>query len=553
VRAELRGVSRRAFLALAGGSLAGALPLLRAGAARAGTAADLLFDLEVRAGPPFSGDGAGLLTLAPGGVRGRAEAFLDFRLGRAAMIDFDVVAHRGAGEGGTGVQTIVSETQFLGRGPHTVSWQPALSDQPGTYVLRLRATDDRGLRVEYREAMPGRSRANLAPVIRLIGIDAAFRQRSYAPGERATLQIAADADGLVVEFLHCGPEPEPTYANNEMKGVPVGDPIALDWRANSDKTTQVGMGIGSWPSGVYCARLTSADGRMGFAPFVVRPRQPDRRIAVVVPTSTWHAYNFYDRDGDGFGDSWYVSSTTRTIDLTRPHLTRGVPCRYRSYDLAFLRWLAAGGKQADFYPDDDLERFESGDQLRAAYDLVVFPGHSEYVTEHAFYVVERYRDLGGNLLFMSANNFFRRVDRGGGRLRLVGLWRDLGRPEAALCGVQYAASDRGKRQAPYTVTGADLAPWAFEGTGLVNGSRFGLYGIEIDSTTPSSPTGTQVLARIPDLLGPGRTAEMTYYESPSGARVFSAGAMNFGGQIALWPEAQRLFENVWARLAPPGS
>ena len=108
------------------------------------------------------------------------------------------------------------------------------------------------------------------------------------------------------------------------------------------------------------------------------------------------------------------------------------------------------------------------------------------------------------------------------------------------------------RQAPYTVTGADLAPWAFEGTGLVNGSRFGLYGIEIDSTTPSSPTGTQVLARIPDLLGPGRTAEMTYYESPSGARVFSAGAMNFGGQIALWPEAQRLFENVWARLAPPG-
>jgi hypothetical protein len=28
--------------------------------------------------------------------------------------------------------------------------------------------------------------------------------------------------------------------------------------------------------------------------------------------------------------------------------------------------------------------------------------------------------------------------------------------------------------------------------------------------------------------------------------------MNFGGQIALWPEAQRLFENVWARLAPPG-
>jgi hypothetical protein len=532
--------------------LAGLLPLLRARAARAGSAADLLFGVEARAGSPFRGDSAGLLTLSPGGVRGRAEAFLDFGLGRDAMVDFDVVAHRGAGEGGTGVQTVASETQFLGRGLHTVSWRPELSDQRGTYVLRLRASDSSGQSVQYREAMPGRSRVELAPVVRLIGVDAAFTQRSYAPGDRATLQIAADAEALVVELLHCGPEPDPTYANNEMKGVPVGDPIALDWRASSDKATQVGLGIGSWPSGVYCAQLTSSDGRMGFAPFVLRPRRPDRRIAVIVPTSTWHAYNFYDRDGDGFGDSWYVSSATRSIDLTRPHLTRGVPCRYRSYDLAFLRWLAAGGKQVDFYADDDLERFESGDELRAAYDLVVFPGHSEYVTEHAFDVVERYRDLGGNLLFLSANNFFRRVDRGGGRLRLVGLWRDFGRPEAALCGVQYVASDRGKRQAAYTVTGADLAPWAFEGTGLANGSRFGLYGIEIDSTTPSSPPGTKVLARIPDLLGPGRTAEMTYYESPSGGRVFSAGAMNFGGQIALWPETLQLLENVWARLAPAG-
>ena len=39
---------------------------------------------------------------------------------------------------------------------------------------------------------------------------------------------------------------------------------------------------------------------------------------------------------------------------------------------------------------------------------------------------------------------------------------------------------------------------------------------------------------------------MTYYEGSSGARVFSAGAMNFGGQIALWPETIRLLENVWA-------
>jgi hypothetical protein len=41
---------------------------------------------------------------------------------------------------------------------------------------------------------------------------------------------------------------------------------------------------------------------------------------------------------------------------------------------------------------------------------------------------------------------------------------------------------------------------------------------------------------------------MTYYESPGGARVFSAGTLDFGGKILIWPQARTLFENVWQRL-----
>ena len=59
-----------------------------------------------------------------------------------------------------------------------------------------------------------------------------------------------------------------------------------------------------------------------------------------------------------------------------------------------------------------------------------------------------------------------------------------------------------------------------------------------------------MLATIPNLFGPGRTAEMTYYEHASGARVFSAGALDFGGQALLWPQTAQLLENVWQRLAP---
>jgi hypothetical protein len=57
-----------------------------------------------------------------------------------------------------------------------------------------------------------------------------------------------------------------------------------------------------------------------------------------------------------------------------------------------------------------------------------------------------------------------------------------------------------------------------------------------------------VLARIPDLFGPGRSAEMAYYETEAGSRVFSAGALNFGGTIMLWPEVGLLLDNVWTRL-----
>ena len=105
----------------------------------------------------------------------------------------------------------------------------------------------------------------------------------------------------------------------------------------------------------------------------------------------------------------------------------------------------------------------------------------------------------------------------------VKLWRELGRPEAALVGVQYAASDYGARLGAYTVRAAATAPWAFVGTGLGNGDMFGGgYGIEIDARSAASPPGTLLLASIPDLMGPGRSAEMTYYETPRGAKVFAA-------------------------------
>jgi hypothetical protein len=303
---------------------------------------------------------------------------------------------------------------------------------------------------------------------------------------------------------------------------------------------------GDWPSGLYFLRLSAPDGRVGYAPFVVKPIRPRSRVAVVLSTNTWQAYNFWDENGDGWGDSWYVSNTTRTVDLARPFLDFGVPFRFRDWDLDFIAWLNRTSKHVDFLTDDDLDAFPGGDELAAAYDLVIFPGHAEYMTKHAYDVVERYRDRGGNLMFLSANNFFWQVRRNGRRLTKVALWRRVGRPEASLVGVQYVGSDYGGRQAGYIVRGSS---WAFEGTGLGDGDRFGRYGIEIDARSPASPPGTQVLASIPNLLGT-RSAEMTYYETPARAKVFAAGTLNFAASLGD-PAVARLVANVWSRLSRP--
>jgi hypothetical protein len=72
--------------------------------------------------------------------------------------------------------------------------------------------------------------------------------------------------------------------------------------------------------------------------------------------------------------------------------------------------------------------------------------------------------------------------------------------------------------------------------------------VEIDRTYPASPRNIQVLAEIPNLFGPGFTAQMTYYETPVGARVFAAGAFRLL-QEPLSPEIARLLDNLWLHLA----
>jgi N,N-dimethylformamidase beta subunit-like protein len=385
---------------------------------------------------------------------------------------------------------------------------------------------------------------------------AGFLARSYAPGQVAVLNIrGGDTSRATLQIFQAGASgtPGPAAAPGWDKptfGKPVTAPLVVR-RPSGSRRWLVHIRVGSsWASGDYVARLTWG-GHTDYAPFVLRPsRLGTSPVLVVEPTNTWHAYDVVD------GDSWYLDPSVHVIDLTHPfassrvsgaHVPAGLPEQFSRFDLGFLRWYWHSGYRADFVSDDDLERIASARQL-GRYRLIVFAGHEEYVTSHTYDVITRYRNAGGNLAFLSANNFFYRVRVSGNTMTGRTRWRDLGRPEAALVGAQYAGWDEGKYpNRPYRIVNAAAAPWLFEGTGLHDGSRVGNYGIEVDEPNAASPPHTHVLAEIPNELGPGKPAEMTIY-TRGRSTVFDAGAINFGAS-AHWPALSRLFVNLWGHLS----
>jgi hypothetical protein len=491
-------------------------------------------------GHPFAGDHRLLTTITPNGDGFRDRAIVRFVLSKSAWIRFEIRSTR------PDRAVVYAVTERRPAGSNMFVWAPGSRIAPRTYIVTISLHDQLGRVRRYGPLRP--IDRPTTPVVRVVGVEAGFRRASSAPGSAADLWLATDAKSVALQFFRVVRRGQP--AADELRGDPVSEPRVIKWTRWRDAPRWLRVWIGSWPSGVYFLKATADDGRVGYAPIVVRPRElGEHRVALVMPTNTWQAYNFRDGDGNGFGDTWYAAWGLRTIRVDRPYDHRGVPRHFRDYDLPFLAWLQANDEAVDVLAEQDLEA-APGASLARLYDAIWFSGHEEYVTKREYEAVVRFRNRGGNLAFLAANNFYWKVVRGRSTLTRVERWRNLGRPEAALVGVQYLANDRGQRQGPYIVRATASAPWFFEGTGLVDGASFGRFGIEIDRIGPSSPPQIQILAEVPDVFGPGKSAQMTYYETAAGAKVFAAGAFTLGGRALGKPESL-LLANLWRQLAVP--
>ena len=269
--------------------------------------------LVVRAsngGTPFQGDSSTLVTVSPNGDHFRDAVTIRYWLRGAAAVRLDWARHGAAG------RQLQADLGRTSAGDHVYQWVPPARPAPASYVLRLWT-----------------SRATATVVVHVQGIDVGAARAAYHPGDTARLSVRTDARHLTVDVLGITGAAPTTRRNDKVQGTPAGPAFRVGWAGRSDRAHALNVPLGRWSSGVYFVRVRADDGRVGFTPIVLRPRKLGAtRVAVVMPTYTWQAYNFYDRDGDGRGDTWYAGWRRHSTRMGRPYLSRGVPAHFNTYD-----------------------------------------------------------------------------------------------------------------------------------------------------------------------------------------------------------------------------
>ncbi|TPQ18275.1 N,N-dimethylformamidase beta subunit family domain-containing protein [Streptomyces sporangiiformans] len=312
----------------------------------------------------------------------------------------------------------------------------------------------------------------------------------------------------------------------------------------------------NWTSGIYASQLRSPFGGTQNVPFVVRPSSPQQDIAVLVPTNTYNAYNFWG------GHNQYTGGqlgTQRTVTLERPGMgvdrnqnfvsATGFLDHLLYSDLLLTRWMTSAGFSFDCYADNDLDA--TGDQWLPSYKALVLTTHPEYFTETMRQNVVNFQNAGGRLIYTGGNGIYEKVEYNGDRSAVVfrradgtrDLFREDGQPESQILEVSFYSPSY-MTFAPYEVQNNHAF---LTGTGLSVGSTFGSVaynasasGWEIDIDDASTP-GAVLIAQG---LNPGAGADMMYVPKPNGGWVFSASSLSFNGGLPFDAAMRRIMLNV---------
>ncbi|GLW28470.1 N,N-dimethylformamidase beta subunit family domain-containing protein [Actinoplanes regularis] len=345
-----------------------------------------------------------------------------------------------------------------------------------------------------------------------------------------------------------------------------------------------------WSSGLFLAVFESRDGHRASTPFVVREDRRRADFLLVLPFTTYAAYNMWPLDGRT-GKSLYrgyraagsvggPAERAYQVSFNRPYSRGGRPKLF-ALDVAAAQWLETNGYDVAYASGVDLHEGRiDPDRYRA----LVFSGHDEYWSSEMRDVLEKAFRTGTHCAFLGANNVYWNIrldaDRRGRAGRVVTcykehpdptpgrsgptmLWRNMGegRPhaEARLLGVQY----NGIPKTPVPLVVREAGHWLWAGTGVRDGDRIrNLVGGEADGHDPVLPLGYDaqqvILSNSPytDAQGRGGKVQNTSLcVTPKGTIMFAAGTFH-------WPLAlvdsgctdariQRATRNLFDRMRSP--
>ena len=192
----------------------------------------------------------------------------------------------------------------------------------------------------------------------------------------------------------------------------------------------------------------------------------------------------------------------------------------------------------------------SADALARAYDLIVFAGPPRVRHRRASTTSSRASATAvatscscPRTTSSGESTVEDDVDR-----RRPSRWRDLGRPEAALVGVQYVGESARRRVGRGSSARRRRARGSSPERACVSGRRSRAAASRSTRSRPARRAASRSLAEIPNLFGPGMTAQMTYYETPCRRTRVRRGCVPPHPAVDVGLRSSwRMLENLWAR------